>query len=448
MSDERSKLKIEDCLLRNEKTQEIKGVNYDLVAEFVTQDAHFIHIIENKKTYLYSGGVYCAHAHELLSSVLYELFSAYSKEDGQSILRKSDLSEIQARIDAKCGISISALNDASGNVFNAANGTLNLDTLELFEPSPSNLILTRSPAFYDPEAECRAFMGFLEGALPSNNMIDSIGEMIGFIIWPHYQTHKAFMFYGPKRTGKGTTTRVIEALVGANDCSHVSLQDLAENRFARARLFGKKLNTYGDLPAIPIKDTGVFKNLTGQDTIDAENKFEQIFSFRNRAKLLYSANRLPMLKYEDDAFYNRWIIIPFENSIYGREDPDLTSKLTTPTELSGILNFGLKGLERLRSNNWHFSYGETESGELYRRASNALVAFLEDMCVPSDGYVVKAELVKAFNEYARNKGLPPARSNKAFGIAMQDQMIIPVETKHPEVGGRQVEAWSGISLSK
>ena len=27
--------------------------------------------------------------------------------------------------------------------------------------------------------------------------------------------------------------------------------------------------------AIPIKDTGIFKNLTGQNTIDAENKFEQ-----------------------------------------------------------------------------------------------------------------------------------------------------------------------------
>lgn len=441
-------LKIEDCLLRHEKTGEITGVNYDQVAEFVTHDAYFIHVIENKKTYMYSNGVYLSHAHEILNSVLYELFSGYTDENGQSILRKGDLYEIHARIDAKCSISISELNDASGNVFNAANGTLNLDTLELFEPSPRNLILTRSPASYDPDAECPAFKSFIEGALPSKQMIDAIGELIGFIIWPHYQTHKAFMLYGPKRTGKGTTTRVIEALIGANDSSHVSLQDLAENRFARARLFGKKLNTYGDLPAIPIKDTGIFKNLTGQDTIDAENKYEQIFSFRNRAKLLYSANRLPMLKYEDDAFYNRWIIIPFENSIYGKEDPDLTAKLTTPTELSGILNFGLEGLKRLRSNNWHFSYGEKESGELYRRASNPLVAFLEDMCEPSDEYVVKAELVKAFNEYAREKGLPPARSNKAFGIAMQDQMIIPVETTHPKAGEKQVEAWSGIILRK
>lgn len=53
--------------------------------------------------------------------------------------------------------------------------------------------------------------------------------------------------------------------------------------------------------------------------------------------------------------------------------------LTTPAELGGILNFELEGLKRVRANDWHFSYGEKESGELYRRESNPIVAFLEDM---------------------------------------------------------------------
>ena len=448
MAEERPKLILDDCLMRQEKTNDVLGVNYDITAEYVTQKADFIHVFENKKSYLYNDGVYCSHAHELLTGVLYDLFSKYKNKSGQSILKKADLSEILARIDAKCGISISALNNIPGNVFNAANGLLDLDTLQLSEPSPLNLILTKSPTIYDPDAECPAFMEFVEDALPSHQMVDAIGEMIGYIIWPHYQTHKAFMLYGPKRTGKGTTIRVIEALVGAKDCSHVSLQDLAENRFARARLFGKKLNTSGDLPSTPIKDPGIFKNLTGEDSIDAENKFEQIFSFSNKAKLLFSANALPKLRHEDDAFYNRWIIIMFENSVFGKEDPNLTAKLTTPAELSGILNFGLKGLKRLRENEWHFSYGEKDSGEMYRRESNPIIAFLEDMCVASDGFAVQADLVKAFNQYARERNMPIATSNKAFGIAMQDQLVIPVETTHPKVGDKQVEAWAGISMKQ
>ena len=46
--------------------------------------------------------------------------------------------------------------------------------------------------------------------------------------------------------------------------------------------------------------------------------------------------------------------------------------------------------------------------------------------------MVKAELIKAFNQYAREKGLAPATSKKAFGTAMLDQMIIPVETVTPK----------------
>jgi putative DNA primase/helicase len=255
------------------------------------------------------------------------------------------------------------------------------------------------------------------------------------------------MFLGPKRTGKGTLTRVIESVIGESDCSHVSLQDLADHRFARARLFGMKLNTYADLPADPIKDPGIFKNLTGEDTIDAENKFEQIFCFKNRAKLLYSANQLPKLRRDDDAFYSRWIIVPFNNSVYGNEDVHLKAKLTTPEELSGILNFGLEGLARLRSNGWRFTYEDDAAG-IYRRKSNPIIAFLEDKCEQSDGYVSKADLIAAYNEYARNERLPLAPSKKAFGGMMMDQMVIPVETTNPNVNGRQVESWSGIKLKE
>ena len=238
----------------------------------------------------------------------------------------------------------------------------------------------------------------------------------------------------------------MEALIGEADCSHVSLQDLTGNRFYRARLFGKKLNTSGDLPATPINDPGIFKNLTGEDTIDAENKFEQIFSFKNIAKLVYSANSLPWVKGDDDAFYNRWIIIPFRNSVFGKEDLDLTDKLTTPDELSGILNFGIEGLKRLKANGWRFTYDD-DGAALYRRASNPIYAFLEDRCEPSEhSYVCKSDLIAAYNEYAKELGLPLATSKQAFGSQMKDQIQIPVETFHPTKDGKQVEAWEGIRL--
>ena len=168
----------------------------------------------------------------------------------------------------------------------------------------------------------------------------------------------------------------------------------------------------------------------------------------NTAKLIYSANSLPSIKAEDDAFYNRWVIIPFENSFYGHEDTNLTEKLTTPEELSGILNFALSGLIRLKKNDWQFS-DRISSGTYYRRKSNPILAFLEDCCECSESeHVVKAELLMAYNTWASAHGYPPATSMKAFGSVIQDQTIIPTDKCQPKVGDRQVEAWAGMRLKK
>jgi putative DNA primase/helicase len=171
----------------------------------------------------------------------------------------------------------------------------------------------------------------------------------------------------------------------------------------------------------------------------------------NRAKLVFSTNRIPSLsrdaQEDQGAFYSRWIIVPYDKSFLGKEDSNLRTKLTTPEELSGVLNWSLEGLKRLRDNNWQFT-SNVDSASLYRRASDPLVAFLEDCCEPFDGYVIKDDLVTAYNDYAKKNGLPPASSKKSFGQYMKDQTIIPVSEYFPSVKDRRPEAWYGIRLKK
>ena len=65
-----------------------------------------------------------------------------------------------------------------------------------------------------------------------------------------------------------------------------------------------------------------------------------------------------------EGFYRRLIIVPFEATFVedsGEErcdktlyrDPELFEKIAP--EISGIFNFALQGLERLRKNNWNFT---------------------------------------------------------------------------------------------
>lgn len=436
-----------DCLIADigkhgEKI--IKGINTEKASDMLLQDYKILHLVDNEETFIYKNGVYCIDGYSYLKMLLYKSFEGIETERGKPVITDRVANEILTRTCSMTSATICSL-QSDKKLLNLSNCVLDLDSLDEYEHSPDYKFLTKLPVNYEWDAGCPKFWEFLEQSV-DKKYFDVIGEMLGYTLWPDYNAHKAFMFLGPPRTGKGTMTRVMEAINGPSNCSHVSLQDLVSQRFARARLFGKRINTSGDLPATTISDAGTFKNVTGEDEIDAEYKGTQIFSFRNTAKLIFSANRLPVIRVDDDAFYNRWIIIPFENSFLGREDSDLTAKLTTPEELSGILNFALSGLIRLKKNSWQFS-DHISGGSYYRRKSNPVLAFLEDCCEMSDsGYVVKADLLTAYNIWASSQGHPPAASKKAFGSIIQDQTVIPTDTCQPKVGEKQVEAWSGIQM--
>jgi putative DNA primase/helicase len=185
--------------------------------------------------------------------------------------------------------------------------------------------------------------------------------------------------------------------------------------------------------------------LTGEDTVSGEHKFGQIFPFRYNGKLIFGTNHIPGIKVYDEVYCSRWITIPFGNSVFGKEDSKLTDKLTVPSELSGLLNLALKGLKRLQDTDGKFSYNVKYGLSLFKRQSAPIIAFLEDRCMPSDGYISKKQLVLEYNGWAKENGLPLA-SMKGFGSTIMDQSIIPVETFYRNLGDSRVEAWAGIEV--
>ena len=57
----------------------------------------------------------------------------------------------------------------------------------------------------------------------------------------------------------------------------------------------------------------MFKAITGCDRITAEVKYRDSFEFTPFARLLFSANRLPESSDASQAFFDRWLIVPFPN---------------------------------------------------------------------------------------------------------------------------------------
>lgn len=326
------------------------------------------------------------------------------------------------------------------------NGVLDLDNMELSPHDPVRWFVNKLPVKYDPDADCPRIRQFLSEVLRPDD-ISLIEEVVGWTLWKYdYRPHKAVMLYGSGRNGKGTVLRLVEALHGPDSVAHVSLDQLSNSRFSAVQLVDKAVNLFGDTHAKDMSDTAVFKCATGEDTFLVEEKFKQPFNYKNYAKMIFAANKLPKTPDDSDGFYSRWIIVEFPNQIPpDKMDHALTERLTTPEELSGLLNIALKGLKRLRDNNWTFSYTKTlnDVRKMYRRLSDPVFAFLEDRCMHNpNASVSKAALYKAYQLYASRNGLVVV-SQKKFGQLIEENSLIPVDSGWGRDGHR---VWRGIDF--
>jgi putative DNA primase/helicase len=153
------------------------------------------------------------------------------------------------------------------------------------------------------------------------------------------------MLIGEGSNGKSTLLAVLRFLLSNQNVKAISLQDLCMDKFASADLYQMFANIASETPSKRIDESDVFKSLTeGVTLIRAQKKYGQPFHFVNYAKLIFCANKVPPYKDKDYAYYRRWILILF-NVRFGNDalpkDENILEKITTPEEMSGLLNWSL-----------------------------------------------------------------------------------------------------------
>lgn len=413
----------------------------DRIPEWI-KEYHLKTVSDTERIYHYDHGVYLDDG----ETVLKERIEAEFGDETNDRLVK----DIVGKVKRRTYVDRDLFNNKP--IINIKNGLLDLETLSLQPHTPEYLSTAQLDVNYNPEASAPAIREFLIQVAQSKD-IPLIEEIIGWLLWTDYNVHKAVMLLGIGRNGKGTLLRLITAFLGKRSISNVTLQELVGDRFAKADLYGKLANIGGDLPSKDLSDTSAFRNLTGGDDNRAQEKYRPAFNFRNKAKLLFSANVLPRSPDDTYAFYSRWILIEFLNVFdtqKGTADPDLDAKLQTPEELSGLLNIALEGLKRLKANRWMFSYDKTvENVEImYKRNANPVYAFLLDECEPGDetDYIEKTAFWNRFNEYVKKHNLRPISITK-FGKLLKDQTEIPISDFRPWVEhGPRPMCWQGVKF--
>jgi putative DNA primase/helicase len=233
---------------------------------------------------------------------------------------------------------------------NVANGIVDLESRKLLPHSPDWYFTKQVPIVYHPKARCELFEKFLSEVVDGPYTV-LVKELLGFIFMERYKFHRAFILVGSGRNGKTTFLQVVKALLG-DRWAAVPLQDLCENRFAVASLQGCLANICDDMPVTAVKYSGKLKMLCGESPITIERKYEDMRNFENKAKLIFACNKIPPALDADDAYFERWVIIPFPNKFTGANcDPNLVEKLTAPYELAGVLNLALDMKNKLETQN-------------------------------------------------------------------------------------------------
>jgi putative DNA primase/helicase len=329
-----------------------------------------------------------------------------------------------------------------GEFVNVKNGLFRWSTSELIQHNPDIVSFTQIPVHYDPDVSCPNIDKYFETTLPED-CISLVEELFGYCTIPDVRYQKAFMLTGEGATGKSTFISLLESFLGSENVSKIPLQELDEHRFKRAGLQRKLANVFADLDQRALKGTSYFKTIVAGDAIDAEMKYKNPFYFKPHVKLIYSANQIPYTPDQSDAFYRRWIIIPFPNKFEeDKADLDILGKLTTPQELSGLLNRALYGLDRLM-NKVRFSevHSIDKAMEDYKRASDNVYAFLcENTRTDSKYSVEKNQLYLAYRNWCEESGLKPV-SRQRFNKGVQKTCNANEWRKDGKI-----RCWKGVKL--
>lgn len=340
----------------------------------------------------------------------------------------------------------------SRDVINCSNGLLHWATGRLEPHSPDQASTIQIPVAWNPDAECPLIERFLGDVLPGD-AINLALEIAGYCLLADQPFRRAVMLLGSGSNGKSTFLGLLRALLGPRNVTSIQLQAFAESRFAAASLYGMLANLCGDLDARSLKRSDTFKTLTGgTDSISAERKYGQPFEFVPFATLVFSANEAPASSDQTDAYFDRWIIVPFKQrfseqgqAATATADPKLLAKLTTAGELSGLLRHSVDALRELvERGGFEPPESVRGAGRAYRENLDTVVAFIEECCViGSDTKVGRAPLFERYRRWCSANGRYAVHTSH-FTTKLRQEL--KEQLSEGKIGPQRERAWTGIGL--
>ncbi len=388
-----------------EEDREIIKVSIDKIADYLIDQYKFKTILGTKtdKIFFYSEGMYCSKGKNIIRTKVESLVKTKA--------RTNIVNEVIEKIKRKTEIQEDAFDNFSTNnldLINLKNGVYSIKKKKLLDHSEEYLFAFQIPVNYKPEAACPLFIKFLNEILYPED-VEVILEWFGFNLYRKYFIKKGLILDGAKDTGKTTLLDILIYFIGEKNKTGIPLQKITSGSdFTKLSLRNKHSNIYDDLSSKDLSDGGGFKIATGGGHISAEEKFGDYVQFVSFAKQSHATNKIPPNQDKGDtAYYSRWLPIKLDNPPE-KIDPFLRGKITTPEELSGILNLSLDKLNNLlQTGKFSFDKTDEEVEEIMERSGNPLLVFASDVLEESPAATITKEVMyQAYSKWAKDNTRP------------------------------------------
>lgn len=287
------------------------------------------------------------------------------------------------------------INTYPAHWINFKNGMLDVISGNLKEHSPEYHSMNQIPHNYIvPEQERElTFCRFLESRMGRDDR-QMVYEFWALCMNVDVSFQKMLYIVGPGSAGKSLALNYIDYIVGRENVSHISPQNLS-HRFQSVFLMQKLLNSVSDISSKPIRESSVIKQLSGEDAIPAEYKGGDVFSFYNTAKMLFTANTIPPVEDEQsNGYYRRLLIARMKE---GDFIPDL--KESIKKETPEFIYFLTKHLKNVYERGRIFESGESKEELLIlRNASDSVQEFVDEVITECPGMKPKKKDVFDYYE--------------------------------------------------
>lgn len=225
---------------------------------------------------------------------------------------------------------------------------------------------------------------------------------------------RAFMFQGPKGTGKSTLLHLLQALFPSQSVSSVPPQAFGDSG-DRSRLQGKRLNIVFETPNDKVLKEDGFKSIIHGEQISINKKYVTRADIKPIALHVFACNELPDCPGTTDAFWDRWHGLTFNRQFRGtgEEIPDLEERIIA-NELPGVVAHAVRGAESLIESGGYV-WPESSSRMLseWRKDGDMVQRFFDD-CTTRHGvdeenkqtWMKASKLWSAWKKYQNEKGHP------------------------------------------